>query len=225
MRILLIEDDRRLVAGLRRGLVEAGWAVDAAYDGQTGLGLAEATPYDVILLDVMLPVRDGLSVCTALRRQGRQTPVLMLTARDTVDDRVAGLEAGADDYLLKPFAFRELLARVRALTRRPLASRSRVLKAGDLRVDTDARRCYVRETEVPLTAKEFGILEYFVHHPGRLLTRRQIEDHLWDYAFVSGSNVVDVHIKRIRRKLRAAGLPDPIVTLRGSGYRLEASHA
>jgi DNA-binding response OmpR family regulator len=220
MRILLVEDDRRLVTSLRRGLQEAGFAVDVAYDGESGLEAATATAYDAIVLDIMLPGRDGLSLCQALRERHLETPVLMLTARDSIEDRVRGLEAGADDYLLKPFAFRELVARLRALTRRQLDGRKRVLKSGALRLDTDARRCFVGEREVPLTAKEFAILEYLLHHPNQLLSRRQIEEHVWDYDFTGASNVVDVHINQIRRKLRIAGLSDPITTVRGSGYRV-----
>ncbi len=221
MRVLLVEDDRRLVASLRRGLEEAGLAVDLAYDGESALAATDTTAFDAIVLDIMLPRRDGISVCRALRDRHVDTPVLMLTGRDTVDDRVRGLEAGADDYLLKPFAFRELLARLRALTRRHLPNRTSLLTSGALSLDTDARRCFVGEREVTLTAKEFAILEYLLHHPSQLLTRRQIEEHVWDYDFAGSSNVVDVHVKQIRRKLRLAALPDPITTVRGAGYRLE----
>ena len=223
VRVLIVEDDRRLVTTLRRGLEEAGFAVDVAYDGESGLDAAMAAAHDAIVLDIMLPRRDGLSLCHSLRDRRLETPVLMLTARDSVDDRVRGLEAGADDYLLKPFAFRELVARLRALTRRQLDSRKRVLKSGALRLDTDARRCSVGEREVLLTAKELAILEYLLHHPNQLLSRRQIEEHVWDYDFIGASNVVDVHIKQIRRKVRAAGLADPITTVRGSGYRAASS--
>lgn len=222
MRVLIVEDDRQVAGSLRRGLQEEGFGVDTVEDGEEAVSAALATPFDVVVLDVMLPGRlDGFGVCAQLRARRVRTPVLMLTARDAVDDRVRGLEAGADDYLVKPFAFRELLARVRALARRQLADRSSVLRAGDLCLDTSARRASVGDRPIALTAKEFAILEYFLHHPGQLLSRTQLEEHVWSYDFASDSNLVEVYIARIRRKLTAAGMGDPIVTLRGEGYRLE----
>jgi two-component system OmpR family response regulator len=226
MRVLIVEDDRQLAGSLRRGLQEEGFGVDIVEDGDEAIGAALTTPFDVVVLDVMLPGRlDGFGVCSRLREQRVRTPVLMLTARDAVDDRVRGLEAGADDYLVKPFAFRELLARVRALSRRQLADRSSVLRSGTLSLDLSARRAAVGDRPLTLTAKEFAILEYFLHHPGQLLSRTQLEEHVWGYDFDSDSNLVEVYIARIRRKLAAAGLPDPIVTLRGEGYRLEPTPA
>ena len=222
MRVLLVEDDRRLASALRRGLEEEGFGVDHVVAGEEALAAARATRFDVIVLDVMLPGgRDGFATCTELRDRRDATPILMLTARDSVDDRVRGLDAGADDYLVKPFAFRELLARVRALTRRRLEHRSAVLRMGTLVMDTASHSVTVDEMPLELTAKEFAILEYFLQHPRRVLSRQQIEDHVWNYDFDSTSNLVDVYIGRIRRKVIATGARDPIVTIRGVGYRCD----
>ena len=222
MRVLLVEDDRRLASALRRGLEEEGFGVDHVVAGEEALAAARATRFDVIVLDVMLPGgRDGFATCIELRDRRDATPILMLTARDSVDDRVRGLDAGADDYLVKPFAFRELLARVRALTRRRLEHRSAVLRMGTLVMDTASHSVTVDEMPLELTAKEFAILEYFLQHPRRVLSRQQIEDHVWNYDFDSTSNLVDVYIGRIRRKVIAAGARDPIVTIRGVGYRCD----
>ena len=222
MRVLLVEDDRRLASALRRGLEEEGFGVDHVVAGEEALAAARATRFDVIVLDVMLPGgRDGFATCIEQRDRRDATPILMLTARDSVDDRVRGLDAGADDYLVKPFAFRELLARVRALTRRRLEHRSAVLRMGTLVMDTASHSVTVDEMPLELTAKEFAILEYFLQHPRRVLSRQQIEDHVWNYDFDSTSNLVDVYIGRIRRKVIAAGARDPIVTIRGVGYRCD----
>jgi DNA-binding response OmpR family regulator len=221
MRILLVEDDRRLAASLRRGLEEAGLSVDAVHDGEEALAAASTAPYDVLVLDVMLPRLDGLEVSRRLRRARAPTPILMLTARDAVEDRVRGLEAGADDYLSKPFALRELVARIRALARRHLPDRTASLVAGPIVLDTGAHRLQVGAQPVELTAKEFAILEYFMLRPGRLLTREQIIEHVWDFDFEGGRNLIEVYIGRLRRKLTGAGAPDPFVTVRGSGYRFE----
>ncbi len=222
MRALLVEDDRRLASSIRRSLGEAGIVIDVCYDGNEGLSAALATPFDVVILDVMLPGIDGFQVARTLRGRRVETPILMLTARDSVDDRVHGLEAGADDYVVKPFAIRELIARVRALARRHLPDRNAVLRAGRIVVDTAAHAVKVNDEEVELTAKEFAILEYFMHNPGRLLSRAQVIDHVWDYDFEGGRNLVEVYMGRLRRKLIAAGAGDPFVTVRGSGYRLKA---
>ena len=219
MRILIVEDDRRLAASLRRGLEEAGLAVDTVHDGEEGLAGALATSYDVIILDVMIPALDGFEVCRRLRDRRIKTPVLMLTGRDAVDDRVRGLESGADDYLVKPFSLRELIARVRALARRHLPDRAAALIAGPVALDTGAHLLRVAGTPVDLTAKEFAILEHLLLHRGRVVTRSQILESVWDYEFDGGRNLVEVYIGRIRKKLGDAGGGDPIVTVRGSGYR------
>jgi DNA-binding response OmpR family regulator len=224
MRFLIVEDDRRLSGSLRRGLAEEGFGVDVVEVGDDALEAARTTPFDAIILDVMLPGRlDGYEVCAELRNRRIRTPVIMLTALDSVEERVRGLDAGADDYLVKPFAFSELLARLRALTRRHLEARSSILGAGALRLDTAARLVTVEGRTIGMTAKEIAILEYLLHHPGRVVSRAQIEEHVWSYDFASESNIVEVYIGRIRRKLGAGGLPDPIVTLRGEGYRFDPS--
>jgi DNA-binding response OmpR family regulator len=222
MRVLIVEDDRRLAASLRRSLMESRMAVDLAHNGEDGLEAARTTPYDVIVLDLMLPRIDGLEVTRRLREQKVETPILMLTARDGVDDRVAGLEAGADDYLVKPFALREVVARLRALSRRHVPNRKSQLRAGKVLLDTGAHILTVDGHEVDLTAKEFAILEYFLLNQGRLLTRSQILEHAWDYDFDGGRNLIEVYIGRLRKKLIEAGGHDPFVTIRGSGYRFAA---
>ena len=222
MRVLVVEDDRRLAASLRRSLIESRMAVDLAHDGEEGLAAASSTPYDVIVLDIMLPRLDGLEVTRRLREHGVETPILMLTARDGVDDRVGGLEAGADDYLVKPFALREVVARLRALTRRHVSNRNAQLKAGKLLLDTAAHTLSVDGRDVDLTSKEFAILEYFLLNQGRLLTRAQILEHAWDYDFEGGRNLIEVYIGRLRKKLIEAGAGDPFITVRGSGYRCAA---
>ncbi|GAC1585500.1 MAG: response regulator transcription factor [Candidatus Dormibacteria bacterium] len=222
MRVLLVDDDQRLVRTVKRGLTEAGFGVDDARDGPEALAAVSTAPFDVVVLDVMLPgPMNGFEICAELRRQRLRTPVMMLSARDAVEDRVRGLEVGADDYLAKPFAFQELLARVRALTRRHLDNRSSVLESGRLRLDTSARTIHVDGETLSVTGKEFAIVEYFLHNPGRVLSREQIEQHVWNYDFDSQSNLVEVYVGRIRRKLEAAGLGDKLVTVRGYGYRME----
>ena len=221
MRVLIVEDDRRLATSLRRGLEEASFAVDVVHDGDEALAIALTAPYEVIVLDVMLPSLDGFGVCRRLRDRKVNTPVLMLTGRDAVDDRVRGLEAGADDYLVKPFALRELVARIRALARRHLPDRTAVLRAGPVTLDTAAHILRVDQERIELTAKEFAVLEYLLVNRGRLVTRSQILESVWDYDFDGGRNLIEVYIARIRRKISAAGGGDPIVTLRGSGYRYD----
>jgi two-component system OmpR family response regulator len=222
MRVLLVEDDQRLAASLRRGLGESGMSVDAVHGGDDAVAAASSTPYDVIVLDVLLPGKNGLEVARDIRSGKIGTPILMLTALDAVEDRVRGLEAGADDYLVKPFAVRELIARLRALARRHLPDRTAVLQTGLLVLDTGAHSLTVQGRDVPLTAKEFAILEFFMHNPGRLLTRSQVLEHAWDYDFDGGRNLIEVYMARLRRKLSTAGVEDPFVTVRGAGYRLEA---
>jgi DNA-binding response OmpR family regulator len=222
MRVLIVEDDRRLADSVRRGLEDAGFTADTVYDGEEALAAAQTTSYDVILLDLMLPRVDGIEVCRRLRRRRVQVPILMLTARDSLDDRVLGLESGADDYLVKPFALREVVARIRALSRRHIADRTAVLRAGPLALDTGGRKLIVREQQVEVTPKEYAILEYFMLNQGRLLTRDQIIEHVWDYDFEGGGNLIETYINRLRGKITKAGAGDPFVTVRGSrGYRFE----
>ncbi|MDQ2935235.1 MAG: response regulator transcription factor [Chloroflexota bacterium] len=225
MRVLIVEDDRRLAASLRRSLIESRMAVDVARDGEDGLAAATSVPYDVIVLDIMLPRLNGFEVIRRLRERSVETPILILTARDAVDDRVAGLEAGADDYLVKPFALREVVARLRALTRRHLPNRKSQLRAGKVLLDTAAHSLSVGEQEVDLTAKEFAILEYFLLNQGRLLTRSQILEHAWSYDFEGGHNLIEVYVGRLRKKLIDAGDSDPFLTVRGSGYRYVADES
>ena len=222
MRILVVDDDRRLCAVIKRGLLEEAYAVDLAYDGEEGEYLAEVNPYDLIILDIMLPIKDGIAVCRELRAKKITTPILMLTAKDAVEDRVKGLDTGADDYLVKPFAFSELLARVRALLRREGTSKSPELRVGDLVLNTLTRQVNRGQRPIELTTKEYVILEYFMRHPKAVVTRTMIEEHAWDYDFDSLSNLVDVYIRRLRRKLDTEGENSLIQTVRGAGYRLKA---
>ena len=226
MRLLLVEDDHKIAGYVKRGLEEEGYAVDAAYDGRDGLDWALAAPYDLFILDVMLPGLDGFSLCRELRRQGIQAPVLMLTARDAVDDRVDGLDAGADYYLVKPFAFRELLARLRALLRRAAdAPKRTVLQAGDLTLDTRTQRVQRGERTIELTAKEFAVLECMMRDPGRVLSRTVIADHVWSYDAYNQSNVIDVYIRNLRRKIDDDSERKLIETVRGVGYRVTVDDA
>lgn len=201
-------------------LSEEGYAIDTAYDGPSGQEFAEVTAYDAIILDIMLPGKSGLEVCRALRRQRINTPIIMLTARDTVDDRVAGLDSGADDYLVKPFAVNELLARLRALLRREANNKSGLLEIADLRVDPATHFVERGGQDIKLTTKEYTLLEYFVRNPNQLITREMIEDHIWSYDFESTSNVVDVYVRRLRRKLDDPFEVKLFETVRGAGYRL-----
>jgi two-component system OmpR family response regulator len=216
VRALVVEDQPKLASLIQRGLSEEGYAVDVAPDGPQALVRATATEYDVIVLDVMLPGLDGFEVCRRLRAQTVQSPVLMLTARDGVDDRVAGLDLGADDYLTKPFAFDELVARLRALTRRGALARTPVLEVGALRLDPRTKQAWRGDEEVELSAKEFALLETFMRHPGQVLSRFELLEHAWDFAYENRSNVVDVYVRYLRQKLGAS----TIETVRGAGYRL-----
>ncbi len=220
MRILLVEDNRQLSDSLRRVLVEDGYAVDTAFDGIEGEELASFTPYDAMILDIMLPKRDGIQVCRALRSQRVKTPILMLTARDSLDDRVQGLDSGADDYLVKPFEIKELRARLRALMRRDADSKGADLVVADLRLDPASHFAWRGKTKLDLTAKEFALLEYLMRNPNRLITREMVLNHLWDYGQTLASNVVDVHIRRLRRKVDDPFDLKLIETIRGAGYRL-----
>ncbi len=223
MRVLVVEDERKLGELLRRGLGEEGYAADLADRGEEALWMAQAVPYDAIVLDVMLPGADGFEICRRMRGSGVWAPVLMLTARDAVDDRVNGLDAGADDYLTKPFAFEELLARLRALTRRAPVERPPVLQVGDLRLDPAAHRAWRGDQELDLSAKEFALLELFMRRPGVTLSRTQLLDGAWDFAFESRSNVVDVYVRYLREKIDRPFGQHSLETIRGVGYRLRAS--
>jgi two-component system, OmpR family, response regulator len=222
MRILVVEDDAKMAGLVRRGLVEEGLSVDVTRRGEDALWMAAATEYDAIVLDVMLPGADGFDVCRRLRQDGHWSPVLMLTARDAVADRVSGLDAGADDYLTKPFSFAELLARLRALARRPPLERPAVLEVGDLRLDPATRQVWRGETEVELSPKEFAVLETFMRRPGRMLSRFELLEHCWDYAYENRSNVVDVYVRYVREKIDRPFRRSSIETVRGAGYRLRA---
>jgi two-component system, OmpR family, response regulator len=219
MRVLVVEDDVKMASLLRRGLLEEGLAADVARTGDDALWMAEATEYDAIVLDVMLPGADGFEVCRRLRESGRWSPVLMLTARDAVEDRVAGLDAGADDYLTKPFSFAELLARLRALARRAPLERPTVLEAGDLRLDPATRRAWRGDVEIGLSAKEFALLETFMRRPGEVLSRYQLLEHCWDYGYENRSNVVDVYVRYLREKIDRPFGRKSLETVRGAGYR------
>ena len=220
MRVLVVEDESKMAALLRRGLQEEGFAVDIAANGEDGSWMGVENDYDVILLDVMLPDVDGFEVCRRLRAAGRWAPILMLTARAGVQDRVAGLDAGADDYLTKPFSFDELLARVRALLRRGPSERPPVLSVGDLVLDPATRRVSRGDEEIDLTPKEFGLLDLFLRHPGEALSRARILEHVWDFAYEGDSNVVDVYIRYLREKIDRPFGRRSIETVRGVGYRL-----
>jgi DNA-binding response OmpR family regulator len=219
MRILVVEDERKVAGFIRQGLEEEGHAVEVAGDGATALDLLlEAPPWDLVVLDVMLPKRDGLDVLKRLRGRGFTTPVLVLTARDTVADKVAGLDLGADDYLTKPFAFEEFLARVRALLRRGTDQRASVLRLGDLTLDPVTREAVRSERRIGLTAREYSLLDYFMRNAGRVLTRPMIAEHVWGLDFDAESNIIDVYIGYLRRKIDGPGEARLLHTVRGSGY-------
>ena len=220
MRILIVEDEVKMASLLRRGLREEGLAADVARTGDDAIWMARATEYDAIVLDVMLPGTDGFEVCRRLREGGTWSPVLMLTARDAVEDRVVGLDAGADDYLTKPFSFAELLARLRALVRRPPLERPTMLEVDDLRLDPASHRVWRGETEVQLSAKEFALLETFMRRPGEVLSRYHLLEHCWDHGYENRSNVVDVYVRYLREKIDRPFGRTSLETVRGAGYRL-----
>ena len=219
MRVLLVEDEPGIAQFIRQGLNEAGYAVDVAQDGIEGLNYALAAEYDILVLDILLPKMDGIQLLKELRNQRIRTPVLLLTAMDAVENRVRGLDAGADDYLVKPFAFSELLARLRALLRRPPLQVDAVMQVGYLEMDTARRQVRQAGCLIELSQREFALLEYLMRHPGQVLTRTQIAEHVWDFNFWNDSNVIDVYIGYLRRKLAGSPL---IHTVRGVGYRLSA---
>jgi two-component system, OmpR family, response regulator len=225
VRVLVVEDEAKLASLLGRGLREEGHAADVAQRGEDALWMARAADYDAIVLDVMLPGLDGFSVCRELREAGIWAPVLMLTARDGVDDRIAGLDTGADDYLTKPFSFAELLARLRALARRAPVERPPVLEVDDLRLDPGARRAWRGETELELSPKEFALLEAFMRRPDQVLTRSELLERAWEMEYERRSNVVDVYVRYLRQKVDRPFGKHSIETVRGVGYRLHASVA
>jgi two-component system, OmpR family, response regulator len=220
MRVLVVEDEVKLAGLIRRGLREEGLLADVAIKGEDALWMAEATGYDVVVLDVMLPGMDGFETCRRLRGDGVRTPILMLTARDAVEDRIAGLDTGADDYLTKPFDFGELLARLRALTRRGQAERPPVLRVGDLELDPASRRVRRGETDIELSTKEFQLLEVFMRNPGSVLSRFQLLEGAWDTEYEHRSNVIDVYVRYLREKIDRPFAVETIETVRGAGYRL-----
>jgi DNA-binding response OmpR family regulator len=223
MRVLVVEDSRRLAGIIKRGLLEEGYAVDSAYDGEEAQYMAETTPFDLIVLDVMLPKKDGLAVCRDLRAKNVNTPILMLTAKDSVEDKVVGLDAGADDYVVKPFAFAELLARLRALLRREVSPKVQKYEVGDLTLDPQSREVSRDGRRIDLTSKEYAILEYFMRRPNAVVTRTMLGENVWDYEFDGLSNIIDVYVRRLRKKIDRDGEDSLIQTVRGAGYRLRVA--
>lgn len=220
MRVLVVEDDPRMAVLLKRGLEEVGYAVDTVTTAPDALWHATEFTYDTVVLNVMLPGMTGVEVCRQLRQRGRWAPILMLTTRDSVADRVTGLDAGADDYMVKPFSFDELTARVRALIRRGAVERPTELRVADLRLDPASRRAWRGEMELELSTKEFALLRLFLSNPGVVLSRSQILEHIWDYAYDGGSNIIDQYVLYLRRKIDRPFKVHQLETVRGSGYRL-----
>ena len=225
VRVLVVEDELRMASLIRRGLVNEGLAADIAGTGEDALWMAQARDYDAIVLDVMLPGMNGFETCRSLRSKGVWAPVLMLTARDSVEDRVAGLDTGADDYLVKPFAFAELLARLRALARRGEPERPSVLEVDDLRLDPASRQVWRGGQEIALSAKEFALLETFMRRAGEVLSRLHLLKHAWDFAYENRSNIVDVYVRHLRRKIDEPFGRHSLETVRGAGYRLRAGNS
>ena len=222
VRVLVVEDEVELASLIRKGLREEGLLADVAIKGEDALWMAGATPYDAVVLDVMLPGIDGFETCRRLRSDGVRTPILMLTARDAVEDRIEGLDTGADDYLSKPFDFGELLARLRALVRRGATEEDTVLRVGDLELEPATRRVRRGEREVPLSVKEFQLLEVFMRHPGEVLSRYQLLEGAWDMGYEHRSNVIDVYVRYLREKIDRPFGVETLETVRGAGYRLRA---
>jgi two-component system, OmpR family, response regulator len=220
MRILVVEDDVRMAAAMRRGLQAEGIVADVATRGEDALWMAAATEFDVVVLDIMLPGINGFETCRRLRTSGMWAPIIMLTARDSIEDRVEGLDQGADDYLIKPFSLAELLARLRALARRGPVERPAVLQVGDLRLDPATQQAWRGETEIKLSAKEFALLETFMRRPGEVLSRYQLLEHAWDYDYENRSNVVEVYVRYVREKIDRPFGVKSLETVRGAGYRL-----
>lgn len=221
MRILVVEDEKKIADFIKRGLKEEGYAVDAAYDGEEGRLLAKTNTYDLILLDLMLPKLDGISLCKSLRSEGFASPIIMITAKDTVEDKVAGLDSGADDYITKPFAFEELLARIRAIFRKKDAKAANILKVDDLVLDPVTHKVTRAGVEVTLTTKEYALLEYMMRNVGKVITRTMISEHVWDADFDTFTNVIDVYINYLRKKIDIGKGKKLINTVRGRGYVLK----
>jgi heavy metal response regulator len=221
MRILVVEDEKKVASFIQRGLEGEGFSVEVAYDGESGVEIGSQGNFDLILMDVMLPKMDGLQAISALREKGVESPVLCLTAKDTVDDIVAGLDSGSDDYLTKPFAFAELLARVRALVRRGTQERGAEITYADLRLDPVAHKVWRGDSEIDLTAKEYALLEFFMRNPETTLTRTMIAEHVWDYTFDSFTNIIDVYVNYLRKKVDRDYAKKLIHTVRGIGYVLK----
>ena len=220
MRILVVEDEKKVASFLKKGLEEEYYAVDTAFDGEEGLALAQINEYDLIILDIMLPKVDGMEVLRRIRGNGSSVPILMLTAKDSIEDIISGLDSGSDDYLTKPFSFAELLARVRALLRRKMKEKTDILRVGDLSLSTSTHQVKRGERKIELTAKEYALLEYFMRNPNRILTRTLITEHVWDYHFDPETNVIDVYVNYLRKKIDQGFEKKLIHTIRGSGYRL-----
>ncbi|MBI2794170.1 MAG: response regulator transcription factor [Ignavibacteria bacterium] len=221
MRILVVEDERKVASFIKRGLEEERYIVETASDGEEGLRLAMENEFDALVLDVMLPKLDGYSIVKALREEGRSTPILMLTARGTMEDRVQGLDLGADDYLAKPFHFEELAARLRSILRRSSTDKTTRLQVGDLELDLVTHFAYREGKEIELTTKEYALLEYLLRNRGRILSRSMIMQHVWKHNFDPESNIIDVYIKRLRQKIERPDQPQIILSIRGVGYRVK----
>lgn len=221
MRILIVEDEKALANTLKKGLSEEGYSPDVAFDGEEGSFMAETEPYDLLILDIMLPKMDGISILRKLRKEGIKTPVLMLTAKDTIADKIKGLDTGADDYLTKPFDFEELLARVRALLRRKGEVKSAIIAVGDLELDTASHQVKRGGKDIPLSAREYALLEYLAYNKGKVVTRTDISEHIYDYDFDLDSNIIDVYINFLRNKIDKGSDKKLIQTVRGAGYILK----
>lgn len=220
MKILIIEDEKRIISFIKKGLGYEGYVVEEAYDGKSGLNKGKDNSVDLIILDLMLPKMDGIEVCRSLREEGIKTPIIMLTAKDSIDDKVKGLDVGADDYLVKPFAFKELLARVRSLLRRGKTEKPILLKVGDLELNPSSREVSREGKYILLSKKEYSLLEYLMRNPNQVLTRTMISEHVWDYDFDSFTNTIDVYIRYLRKKVDDPFSKKLIKTIRGVGYKI-----
>ncbi|GMU95449.1 MULTISPECIES: response regulator transcription factor [Ignavibacterium] len=221
MRILVVEDEKKVASFIKKGLEEEYYSVDVAFDGKEGLNLALSEEYDLIILDLMLPFKDGLSILKEIREQKILTPVIILTARDTIQDKVTGLDTGADDYLAKPFSFEELLARIRAILRRNSVEKNNIIRAGDLILDTQAHKVFRNNVEIQLTPKEYAILEYLMRNKNRVISRTKLSEHIYEFHFDPGTNVIDVYINKLRNKIDKGYEKQMIRTIRGVGYLIK----